>query len=438
VQLYGGFAGTETERDQRNWIAHEAVIDGSTALAGEAAYHVVLGANSATLDGFTVSGGRARTSGLSSTTKEGGGMFNGLVAPTLVNCMFRDNAAESAGGAISNRSVAGSIIITDCTFTGNWVANTGAPDSYAYGGAIANTETTAVISGCTFADNATQSTAYWPGTAQNRTSRAAGGALYNYNCPSVTLSECLIDSNLAYAIGEGAGEISGNMYAAQPQALGAGIYARFSSLRVDRCILRSNQAQTNNNAPYTTAQGAGVYAEQSILTMTNTAVLGNTGTDYGAGLRTAGAAMMSCASATLTNMTFVNNVSDSDNGDHGGGLYSENCAPAVTNCILWGNSGVDLQSIYGDPVVMYCDIEKRAITGLGNFSQDPKFMNLGAGDLRLQGVSPCVDAGRDTSSAAFGSVTLDLPGNARGYDGAPGYDVDGSDYDIGAYEYVGR
>jgi hypothetical protein len=46
-----------------------------------------------------------------------------------------------------------------------------------------------------------------------------------------------------------------------------------------------------------------------------------------------------------------------------------------------------------------------------------------------------VDTGRDTSPGEFGFVTVDITGNLRGFNGNAFVNADGSDYDIGAYEY---
>ncbi|MCA9439084.1 MAG: DUF1565 domain-containing protein, partial [Candidatus Omnitrophica bacterium] len=54
VSLYGGFAGTETDEEfeKRNWRTNETTID-ATGLDTS----VVVAANEATLDGFTITGG---------------------------------------------------------------------------------------------------------------------------------------------------------------------------------------------------------------------------------------------------------------------------------------------------------------------------------------------------------------------------------------------
>ncbi len=63
VNVYGGFAGMETTRGQRDWRTHVTTISGATARSGSPAYHVILGANNATIDGFTIRDGRTIPSG---------------------------------------------------------------------------------------------------------------------------------------------------------------------------------------------------------------------------------------------------------------------------------------------------------------------------------------------------------------------------------------
>ncbi len=117
VNLYGGFAGNEVDRSSRDVEANETIIDGSTALEGANAYHVVVGANDAMLDGFTITGGKcsSNTIGDKTTTQSGAGMCGG----TAVNCKFADNWATYFGGGM----YAG--IAMNCRFTGNISSNKG-------------------------------------------------------------------------------------------------------------------------------------------------------------------------------------------------------------------------------------------------------------------------------------------------------------------------
>jgi len=142
VALYGGFDGTEFRREQRDWFAHETIIDGSRSQTGKPAYHVVLGANEATLDGFTITGGNASVP----LTDEGcgGGMLNKSCSPLVANCTFlRNQAYTDGGGGIGNIQAAPRIV--NCRFYGN---NGGFS-----GGAISNNQSSPEIVNCLFVGN---------------------------------------------------------------------------------------------------------------------------------------------------------------------------------------------------------------------------------------------------------------------------------------------
>ena len=183
-----------------------------------------------------------------------------------------------------------------------------------------------------------------------------------------------------------------------------------------------------------------MFNDRSKMLMTNSVVFANTSRDFSTAPRGAGVFNDTCnqiRDIVVTNCSIVSNIADTTNTDHGGGMHSRNSAPAiVTNSVFWNNSGLDLAAEGTAPVVTYCNIEKRIFSGAGNFSASPGFITMSTGDLRLRNTSPCIDAGRDTSGADFGAVVVDILDVPRGYDGHPGFDVDGSNYDIGAYEYV--
>jgi len=178
-RVYGGFAGTETDLDQRDPAANRTVLSGDIDRDDEADADGVLidvadrrGANSkrivlmdgttaaggihanTVLDGFAITGaysvlespsaglycdGRGDGNDCSPTLRnllfsantgdEGGGMRNdadgnGRASPTLENVTFRNNVASNFGGAgLYNRAWNGgdsSPTLTNVTFVGNW------------------------------------------------------------------------------------------------------------------------------------------------------------------------------------------------------------------------------------------------------------------------------------------------------------------------------
>ena len=129
VMLYGGFAGGELSRNERDWKAHETVLSGdidnndldfdANGIAentvpdhiGNNAYHVVLteGVNAHTgLDGLIITAGRAENGTLMRNNPHllGGGWHDiaggtgHVSSPTLTHCRFIGNYANY-GGAMS-------------------------------------------------------------------------------------------------------------------------------------------------------------------------------------------------------------------------------------------------------------------------------------------------------------------------------------------------
>jgi hypothetical protein len=80
VGIYGGFAGTETMRSQRNTAANVTILSGDLGTVGDAtdnSYHVVTSDGTVTatgiLDGFTITAGRA--DGPGDPTDRGAGAY---------------------------------------------------------------------------------------------------------------------------------------------------------------------------------------------------------------------------------------------------------------------------------------------------------------------------------------------------------------------------
>ncbi len=117
-------------------------------------------------------------------------------------------------------------------------------------------------------------------------------------------------------------------------------------------------------------------------------------------------------------------------GNSGTGIYKNGAwTGTLSSAISWGNTGANYSGIAQGQ--LYYSDGSAALAGLdGNINQDPLFLNLAAGDLRLAYGSPCVDTG-DPADHAFSTQGMDLV--SRDLDG----DLDGLiEIDMGAYEYT--
>ncbi len=98
VALYGGFAGNESAREQRNITAHPSILTGDLGIGS--AYHVVRAVGipygtGTILDGFTITGGNAAMDPFGS---EGGGIHLYESNVVLNNLVISGNQAERGGG----------------------------------------------------------------------------------------------------------------------------------------------------------------------------------------------------------------------------------------------------------------------------------------------------------------------------------------------------
>ena len=101
VRVYGGFAGGETIRQDRDWTTHATVLSGEIGGAGatDNCYHVIIAEGSnptAMLNGFTITRGYAGAGSVG----QGGGVRARGGGVTLVNVTLIDNYSSSGGGAV--------------------------------------------------------------------------------------------------------------------------------------------------------------------------------------------------------------------------------------------------------------------------------------------------------------------------------------------------
>lgn len=94
VGLYGGFAGTEAERYQRDFRANETILDGNQIRS--VVYSPPGVTETARIDGFTVRRGTGTTRGTHRTY--GGGMLCDSSSPTIANNVITNNDGDYGGG----------------------------------------------------------------------------------------------------------------------------------------------------------------------------------------------------------------------------------------------------------------------------------------------------------------------------------------------------
>lgn len=342
VAAYGGFAGTETARDQRDWLARPSILSGDLGVPGNKADNSCTVVKSAAragpstiLDGFTITGGNANDPGLWCEIY-GGGMLNELSSPTLTNLTFSDNTASSGGGGMANIS-ASSLTLTNVRFIGNRAES---------GGGLFSMSSFPVLTRVTFSGN----------------HAGIGGGLYS-DGSRVTLAEATFSGNSADLYGGGmySGSSLLSLTDATFSANSAGLVGGGGMFNLNSQGLLRRVSFSGNTGP----SGGGIYnANGSSPSLREVTLTGNTATDgYGGGIYNnvllelrlrlpssptlvdvtisgnraiAGGGMANAngSSPTLVGVTISGNAALS-----GGGLYNVGgSSPSLANVIISGNT----------------------------------------------------------------------------------------------------
>ncbi len=267
---------------------------------------------------------------------------------TLTDCVFTDNQA-SYGGALSID--AGTATLIRCTLSGNRAT---------FGGAICAQGGTTTITDTTIADNLVAS-------------GSGGGGVACWS--PVTLDGCTVSGNSAY--------------------FGGGLEV-WSAVVVRNCTLSGNQAGGGNG------WGAGVYARDGSVHMTNSTVAYNSGPGNGAGIRVADPCVV-----TLENTIIAANTSPTEPDlSIGGGTVS------YKNCVLTTAPVGPVTDNGGNQVV--ADANLGALAANGGLTQTHALLTG----------SPAINAG-DNALATAAGLTTDQRGVSR---------IASGTVDVGAYE----
>jgi hypothetical protein len=330
VAVYGGFAGTETARSQRNFATHVTNLSGDLSgndnnnvmsnepTRAENSYHVVTGSvvdSTAVLDGFTITGGNAETDQGCPGTGCGAGMENTSGSPTVTNVIFSANAAYVNGGAMSNMngsnpsltsvtfdhntaqvSAGGAIFnhtsnptLVNAAFSNNW--------SYNQGGAIYNHASSPSLTNVTFWNN---SSTNW------------GGAIYNYSLSNPALTNVTFAENAA--------------------ANGGGIYNNSNCVPVLNNVTFTGNSASQNGAAINIQPGSGVTIHNGIL-------WGNGISNFGGSVTISDSIVEGgCPSASSCTNLITANPLLGPLGNYGGGAQTIALLPG-SSAINTGNAG---------------------------------------------------------------------------------------------------
>lgn len=394
VALYGGFAGSETTKEQRNWQSHVTVISGD--LEGNDIVdangivtdtdHIVGDNNfllfeadgldaSTIVDGFVVTGGKGGF---------GGGMSNSKSSPTLIRLIFSGNRAGFGAGIYNSQS---SPSLTDVTFRGNYgnfgggIANNDKSNPIlervvfennrgAFGGGVYNNDSSPVLTQVTFAGN----------------TASFGAGMNNTNASHPVLTHVRFLGNSAGASGGGMNN------------------GDFSSLRITNALFSGNRAGSSG--------GGMENSDVTFITATNTIFSGNRAGSTGGGMRNSRTSLLLQNSILWNNRdSSSSSVSESlDNVESTVTVrqsLAERCKPGGAWQSACGSDGgnnlTDADPLFIGPV-------------------NPVDAPTTEGNLRVWAGSPVINAG---NNGFIAGVATDLDGNPR---------IVGGAVDLGAYE----
>jgi len=476
VNVYGGFAGNETNLSARSKNAALTVLNGNKKRR-------VLSASSALTietiwDGFTIQNGSSANAGGVSLLKNA----------TLQNCIVQNckNTTNSGGGVYMATATMDSVKLINCVVKNNIVYYNGTSTSPAGGGGVyvLPGSFTAIIRGCTIMGNVVDGESF------------SGAKMYGggvFLCDG-SIINTVISNNKATSLdpGTNALTVTGNVHAGgimiMPGATTAEIVVngckitnnltdvgQGGGMRIDPYwtgtavsgkVRILNSVVTNN---FSRMAGGGIMCDSQNASSTidyyfENCIFGNNETQLSQG----GGVFINNKTPTtvrFANCNIVNNRMDTYNYG-GAGIYFNNIACDITNCLFWGNlnagtaplkhhlrtAGVAGNSvIYSafdsryreleiSPTAFPAILDGKVSLALANSGTDSvyvKFMNpttftgtaktatdslaITNANWAISGTSACVDAG-----ATIRTLTNDIIGTARPL---------GNGYDIGAYEF---
>ena len=316
VDLYGGFDGSETERDQRDIEKNQVILSGDLLDNDNGGIdsldrldnvrHVVTVDASVprriTFDGFTITGGHASDNINHNYINRAGGGIISFSAMVISNCTFTNNSAQSGGSIafenddLNNGTIGDPVILSNCVFDKNFSNARSA-------GPIFQNVKDVEVKNCTFVNNIT-----------NR------GCCYPVDCENVLIEDCLFENNT------------------NPEGFGGGMFVwQTLNLQLINCEFKGNSA-VNSGAVYYDAREV-VFADMTLL-VEGCKFTDNSSQDFCGGFRI----------NEGKNMVFNDNEFSLNQSDGAGGFYydgGDSPKSNISNLIIRNSQFRSNQSLDG-------------------------------------------------------------------------------------------
>jgi len=330
VEIYGGFDSTELVRQDRDFANNITILDGA-----EFVEHVVVGANDARLDGFTITRGAPYTV---CCVSYGGGMYNEDVTLVVANNIFFLNTSHQGGAIYIKNST---LTVQNCAFNENRAGNAGA-GIYKSGGNLS-------VASSTFYLNRAQGDGW-----------GAGGGIYNSGGP-LSVDQSIFDTNIAEHDGGGIytesniPSITNSHFVSNTANAGGAIYNNETASNISNSSFEFNGASTGTQiicdlfSCYPTSYGGGggaIHNESADVAISDCQFTGNSASIFG------GAIFSTGGFPSVLNSAFTENAAI-----YGGAYANLDSTSAVSDCEFTANSAdasggaIHIEGYAGGPIL---------------------------------------------------------------------------------------
>ncbi|MEM9444058.1 MAG: choice-of-anchor Q domain-containing protein [Verrucomicrobiota bacterium] len=375
VSIYGGFNGSETLLEQRDWEANLTILSGDidgddlggdivldvAKIQGGNSFSVVTGSgtnNTALLDGFVITAGLSDTL-LPASANNGAGIYNQSGNPTLSNLTISGNSATNGGGILNDDS---SPLLNQVTIVYNLATNGG-------GGILNQSNSAPVLINVTF--------------EENHADLNGGGMFSRGSSPSLNQVK-FINNTAEFGGGMSTNlslfsNITDTIFEDNSAVIGGGLFCDSSSPNLAGVTFIKNMAETS---------GGGMFNISSNPILNNVEFQENLVVGIG-GEGNGGALTNQTSSPLLTNVSFTNNEAELGGGvanlfssapkfnmctfqenralNEGGGIYNQGSSPDLSNVAFLLNSaaqggGIDNTGSTSNPTLVNVTFDRNTVS----------------------------------------------------------------------------